>query len=484
MPTTTPEPSGATLLDLRTSRGRLTLATVTLGSGIALLDGTVVNIALRQIGVELDASLGQLQWVVNGYALSLAALILVGGALGDRLGRKRLYLTGVLGFALGSALCAFAQDPLQLVAFRVLQGVAGALLAPGALAIIQASFRKEDRPSAIGTWAGMSGIAAALGPFVGGFLLDHGGWRWIFAINLPLCALVLLLGSRIPESRDEAAPRHFDWMGALTRHRGPGYVDVRAHLVARDARSPGVADRGPRGREHRAVRVDRGPPERDDPRGAVALTRVLGGEPDDAADLRGPRDGAVLPGADAPGHVRLLGDPGGTGHAADHAVHAAALGAVLAPVGTHRPAAPDDGRAAGVCDGAALLSGVGEDASYWTDVFPGLTIFALGLAMLVSPLTVAVLAAAPSRHAGIASGVNNAVARTGSLLAVAALPAVVGLSGDDYRDPAMLQTGYHQAMLIAAAMLAAGGVVSWFGLHGVGRAGYDDDATRETQESS
>src|SRR4051794_5304887 len=206
----------ADLLELRSRRGRLTLLTVILGSGMAILDGSVVNIAVRTIGTDLGATLSELQWVINGYLLSLASLILVGGALGDRLGRRRVYLTGVAGFALCSALCAFAQTPTQLVAFRILQGVAAALLTPGALAIIQSSFRKEDRAGAIGTWAGMSGIAVALGPFVGGFLVVHAGWRWVFAINLPLCVAVILLGTRLPESRDEDAPRHFDYRGALS----------------------------------------------------------------------------------------------------------------------------------------------------------------------------------------------------------------------------------------------------------------------------
>src|SRR5215212_3989408 len=193
------------LLELRSRRGRLTLVTVILGSGIAILDGSVVNIAVRTIGTDLDASLASLQWVLNGYMLSLASLILVGGALGDRLGRRRMYLLGVAGFMVTSALCAIAQSVEQLIAFRVLQGVAAALLTPGSLAIIQSGFRREDRPAAIGTWAGVSGVAAAVGPLVGGFLLEHGGWRWIFAINVPLCLLVLWLGRYLPESCDQTS---------------------------------------------------------------------------------------------------------------------------------------------------------------------------------------------------------------------------------------------------------------------------------------
>lgn len=462
-------------LELASPRGRLTLATVTLGSGIALLDGTVVNIAVRQIGIDLDATLGQLQWVVNGYALSLASLILVGGALGDRLGRKRLYLLGILGFALGSALCAFAQDPTQLVVFRIIQGVAAALVAPGALAIIQSSFRQEDRASAIGTWAGMAGIAAAVGPFVGGFLLEHGGWRWIFAINLPLCALVLLLGTRIPESRDEEAPRHFDSRGAVTGVVALGAATyvltswptmatwavwvTTAFALAAIALFVWIED-------HPAAMIP------------VDLwrSRVFS-----AANVM------TLLTYGALGTVlfflvlTLQVTSGYSAIGAGVATLPVTLAMLLLSSRFSRLSARTGPRllmTVGplVCAvGVLLLSGVGEDASYWTDVFPGITVFALGLSMLVSPLTVAVLSAAPTRHAGIASGVNNAVARTGSLLAVAALPALVGLSGNDYRNPQVLQTGYHRALLLSAALLAAGALVSWVGLRGIGRMGHDEE---------
>ena len=475
MPTPTAEP-----LQLKSARGRLTLATVTLGTGITLLDGTVVNIAVRQIGLRLDASLDQLQWVVNGYALSLASLILVGGALGDRLGRRRLYLIGIAGFAVGSAMCAFAQDPTQLVLFRVLQGVAAALVAPGALAIIQSSFVRDDRASAIGTWAGMAGIAAAAGPLVGGFLLEHGGWRWIFAINLPLCALVLLLGLQIPESRDEEAPRHFDWRGALT---GVVALGTATYVLTSWPSMPTVAI-------WLAV--------------VVALaSMVLFVWIEDHPNAMVPVDlwrSRVFSAANvmtlltygALGVVlfflvlNLQVTSGYTAIEAGLATLPITLAMLLLSARFSRLSAKTGPRllmTVGplVCaTGTLLLSGVGSDASFWTDVLPGITIFALGLSMLVSPLTVAVLAAAPDRHAGIASGVNNAVARTGSLLAVAALPAVVGLTGDDYRNPVALQSGYHQALLLSAGMLAAGGLVSWVGLRGVGRMGHDvDDTTTE-----
>ena len=457
------------LLERRSSLGRLTLFTVTLGSGIAMLDGTVVNIALRRIGTDLGASLAELQWVSNGYLVSLASLILVGGALGDRRGRRRVYLIGVVGFAVGSALCAFAQSPLQLIVFRMLQGAAAALLTPGALAIIQASFRKADRPAAIGTWAGAAGIAVAIGPFLGGFLVEHAGWRWVFAINLPLCALVLLLGTRMPESLDEDAPRHFDYQGALagvvalgaTTYLLTSWRDLPVWAVAVGL-VVSVASMAA------FVLLERRP-------GAMAPLSMFASRVFSAANLM------TLLVYGALGAVlfflvlQLQVTAGYDAIAAGVATLPIPIVMLLLSSRTSVIAARTGPRlpmTVGpiVCAvGTLLLAGVDEDASYWSDVFPGITIFALGLAALVSPLTVAVLAAVPGNHAGVASGVNNAVARAGSLLAVAALPALVGLGGADYRDPAALTDGYHLALLLSAGMLAIGGVVSWFGLHEVGR---------------
>ena len=457
------------LLAKRSARGRLTLFTLTLGTGIALLDGTVVNIALRRIGTDLGASLAELQWVSNGYLLSLASLILVGGALGDRWGRRRTYLIGVAGFALGSALCAFAQSPLQLIAFRVIQGVAAALLVPGALAIIQSSFRKEDRPAAIGSWAGMAGIAVAVGPFLGGFLVEHAGWRWVFAINLPLCAIVLLLGTRMPESLDKDAPRHFDYRGALT---GVVALGMSTYLLTswRDLPLPVIVLGVVVSVVAMAVFVvlEKRP-------GAMAPMSMFRSRTFSAANLMTllvyGALGAVLFFLVLQLQVTAEYDAIAAGVATLPVPIVMLLLSSRASVIAARTG-PRFPMTVGplVCAlGALLLSGVDADASYWTDVFPGITVFALGLASLVSPLTVAVLAAVPGNHAGVASGVNNAVARAGSLLAVAALPSLVGLTGEDYRDPVALTAGYHSAVLLSAAMLVVGGVVSWFGLHEVGR---------------
>ena len=208
--------SGTAGVEWGTPTARGIVAAATLGSGLTLLDGTVVNVALRTMGDDLGASLEQLQWITNGYFLSLASLILLGGSLGDRLGRRRVFVIGTVWFALASLLCGVAPNPEVLIAARVLQGIGGALLTPGSLAIIQASFRPADRAPAIGTWAGMSGVAAALGPLVGGWIVDNTTWRWVFGINVPLCAVVVALTLRAaPESLDpEERHQRFDLPGA------------------------------------------------------------------------------------------------------------------------------------------------------------------------------------------------------------------------------------------------------------------------------
>jgi MFS family permease len=186
------------------------LATV-LGSGIAFLDATVVNVALPTIGAELDASVAGLQWIVNGYTLTLASLILIGGSLGDRFGRRRIFLIGIVWFAAASLLCGVAPTSEALVAARALQGIGGALLTPGSLAILQASFSARDRGRAVGAWSGLSGIAAAIGPFIGGWLIGVGSWRLIFLINVPLAIAVVAVAIRhVPETRDPTAVRGID----------------------------------------------------------------------------------------------------------------------------------------------------------------------------------------------------------------------------------------------------------------------------------
>lgn len=462
--------TGDALLSRSTAQGRGALAAVTIGSGVALLDGTVVNIALPIIGHELGATFGELQWVVNGYMLTLAAQVLMGGALGDRLGRRRVYLFGVAWFGVASLICALAQSPTQLVAARVLQGIGGALLTPGGLALINASFRREDRASAVGTWAGFSGVATAAGPFVGGWLLEHFGWRSIFAINVPLIALVIGLAVRyVPESRDSSAGK-FDWWGSALAVIGlggttffltglgtaPVTTQVATGLVGGGALAGFVAVEA-RTREpqmplwlFRSRVFSSANAMTFLVYGALAVVMLLMVVQLQVSAGFSPLASGL---AGLPITIMMM----------LFSSRAARLGQRLGPripmtVGPLICAA-----------GTALLATVTGATTYWAGVFPGVLVFAVGLTLLVSPLTAAVLAAAPDRMSGVASGVNNAVARGGSLLAVAALPALAGITGSDYTDPAAFTDGYRTALLICAGLLAAGGVVSWFGLGGESR---------------
>ncbi|GAA1911408.1 MFS transporter [Nocardioides hwasunensis] len=436
------------------------MAAATLGSGLTLLDGTVVNVALRTVGEDLDASLVQLQWITNGYFLSLASLILLGGSLGDRLGRRRVFVIGTVWFALASLLCGIAPNAEILIAARVLQGVGGALLTPGSLAMIQGAFRAEDRSRAIGAWSGLGGIAAAIGPLVGGLLIDHGSWRWIFLINLPIAALAIWLALRwVPETRDTRALDRFDVPGAtlaslslagitwaLTDAGGPatwwaGALGVAAAVgfvvVERRTHGPMVplglfTDRTFSAANMMTLIVYAA-------LGAILFFLVL--QLQTVAGYNALEAGL----ATLPMTVCML-------------FLAARGGALGERIGPRIPMTFGPMVMAG---GTLLLLRAGPGAVYWRDVAPGLTVFGLGLALMVAPLTATVLAAAPDEVTGIASGINNAVARAGSLLAVAALPMAVGLSGDDYRDPAVFDASFSTAMVVCAVLLVLGGLVSW-----------------------
>ncbi len=443
-----------------TPTARAVIAAATLGSGMTLLDGTVVNVALRSMGEDLDASLSQLQWITNGYFLSLASLILLGGALGDRLGRRRVFVIGTIWFALASLLCGLAPTAEVLIAARVLQGIGGALLTPGSLAMIQGAFRAEDRSLAIGAWSGLGGIASALGPLVGGLLIDHASWRWIFLINLPLAAVTVWLAQRwVPETRDPRAHGRFDVPGAalaslalagttwaLTDAGGPAtwwaaglalLAAVAFVLVERSTTEPMV----PLG-----LFADR------TFSAANAMTLVV------YAALGALLFFLVLQLQTVGGYDALEAGLATLPITACMLFLAARGGALAQRIG---PRIPMTVGPIVMAAGTLGLLAVGPDVVWWRDVAPGLTVFGLGLALMVAPLTATVLAAAPDEVTGTASGINNAVARAGSLLAVAALPMVVGLSGDDYRDPATFDAAYASAMLICAALLALGGVVSW-----------------------
>ncbi len=459
------------LLSRSSREGRLTLAALTLGSGIGILDGTVVNVALKTLGEDLDADLSVLQWVVNGYTLALASLVLVGGAVGDRLGRRRVYLGGMALFAVGSVLCALSANAGQLVAFRIVQGVGAALATPGALAIIQASYVREDRAPAIGTWAGLSGVAAAIGPFVGGWLLEHAGWPWIFWVNVPLCILVVVVCLRFtPESRNPGATRAFDVVGAVLSVVGLASLTY-ALTSASDGMSPVVWASAVVCVAAVAAFLWREATARQ-PLMPLTLFR-------DRVFMAANLMTFLVYGAfGAALFILVIQLQVGVGWSPLEAGLAtlpitialmflsSRAGALSARIGPRVPMSLGPVLCA---VGMALLAPVGRGTSYWTGVLPGITVFSLGLALLVAPLTSTVLAAAPDDYAGTASGINNAVARAGSLLAIAVLPVLVGLSGREYTDAVAMTNAHRSSMLICAAVLAVGGLVSWFGLARVPR---------------
>ncbi len=451
----------AVRLDSPTGRG--VLAAAVLGSGMAMLDGTVVNVALRKIGQDLDATLAQLQWISNGYLLALASLILVGGSLGDRFGRRRIFEIGVLWFALASLVCGVAQNPSQLIAARVIQGVGAAMLTPGSLAMIQGAFAPQDRARAIGSWSGLGGIAAAVGPFIGGWLVQYATWRWVFLLNLPLAVLTIAISRRsVPETKDPESVPGFDLLGAGLGALGLGGLtfalielgNISVTLVVVSA-LVGVASCVAFIVTERRARHPMMPTGLFLSRqfsAANAMTLLV------YAALGGVIFFLVLQLQTVSGYGPLAAGIATLPITVVMLFLASRGGQLAARIGPRLPMALGPI----VCAvGIALLTGVGPQAAYWAEVFPGLTVFSLGLALLVAPLTATVLAAAPDRNAGIASGINNAVARAGSLLAVAALPAVVGLRGADYDRPATFSAGYTSAMWICVALLVAGGTVSW-----------------------
>ncbi|KAB1913062.1 MFS transporter [Micromonospora sp. AMSO31t] len=465
----------APALRIGTAAGRGTLLAAILASGMVFLDSTVVNVALPRLGAELDASVAGLQWTVNGYLLMLAAFVLLGGALGDRFGRRRVFLLGVVWFAVASMLCGLAQGTGWLIAARFLQGAGGALLTPGSLSVLQASFDPDDRARAIGTWSGLSGVSTALGPLLGGWLIDAFSWRWIFFVNLPLAVGVVLAVLRwVPESRDEAASRtgagrRFDVAGTLLGALALGGITYALiDAPARGAGSPAVVAAAVLGVLGAVVFVL---VERRRGDTAMLPTGLFGSRLFSVLNIFTVIVYAALGGftfflavylQNVVGWSALLTGLATVPMTLLLLVGSARAGALAARIGPRLPLTVGPVVAAA---GLLLLRRVGPGASYWADVLPGVLLFGAGLTLVVAPLTASVLAAVADRFAGVASGFNNAAARAGGLLAVAALPLLVGLSGSGYEQKTALAGAFRGAMFWCAGLLLAGAVLAGLLIH-------------------
>jgi EmrB/QacA subfamily drug resistance transporter len=460
-------------LSLGTGPGRWVLAATVLGSGIAFLDSTVINVALPHIGEDLNTGVGGLQWVINGYLLAVSSLILLGGSLGDRFGRKLVFQVGVVVFAVGSVLCAVSPTAGMLVASRVVQGVGGALLTPGSLAILEASFRPDERMRAIGAWSGLSGVASALGPFLGGWLVDAGSWRWIFLINLPLAAFVVLAAARhVPESLDPEASRHVDVAGALLLAVALGGVSWGL-IAAGDVGLGSPAAWGGLLAGAAAfvafVVHERQSPDPMVPPSIFASAQFRAANMVTAAmyaGLGGVFFLLVVQLQNVLGYSALESGAATLPITLLMLALSARSGALAARIG------PRLQMTAGpllVAAGALLLTRVQPGSDYVTDVLPAVLVLGLGLATVVAPLTATALAAAADRYAGVASGINTTVARASQLAAVAALPVAAGITGDTYLDPDAFNTGFRIAMVITAGLAALGGVIAFVGIRNPAR---------------
>ena len=451
---------------LASPQGRAVVAATVAGSSVAFLDASVVTVALPALGRDLDADLAVLQWTVNAYTLTLAALVLLGGSLGDRYGRRRVFTTGVVWFALASAACALAPTAEALVAARALQGVGGALLTPMSLAILQTSLREADRARAIGLWSGATTLATVAAPVVGGALVAL-DWRWVFALNLPLAAVTAVLAQRhVPETRGRPAEAPLDAAGAVLCVLALGALTWALTAAPDQGASPGVL-----GAAGLAVLAGAGFVVRErTAREALVPPALFADRTFTAANAYTLVVYAALAGSGLLVTLQLQVSLGWSALAAGAATLPSSLllGVLAGRAGTagERVGARTMLTAGALvaAAGFALLAAASPGDRYASAVLPGVVLMGLGIAGFVAPLTSTVLGAAPSALAGAASGVNNAVARTAGLLAVAALPALAGISGRAYTDPAVLTPGYRSAMLLCAGLLVAGAALALAGL--------------------
>jgi len=419
------------------------LVAAIIGSSMAFVDGTVVNVALPAIQRELDATAFQAQWVVESYALFLAALLLVGGSMGDRFGRRKVFATGVVLFAGASVGCALAANVQQLIAARAVQGIGGALLLPGSLALISANFTEKERGKAIGTWSGFSGITAAIGPVIGGFLVDHYSWIWAFLVNVPLALVVLAITAwHVPESRGGESNAPLDWLGALLATLALGGV-VYAFIEAPSqgwgagavlaALAVGVVAGIAFVAWEMRVRSPMLPLSlfrSSDFSGANLLTLLLY---------------AALGGGLYFFPLNLIQVQGYSATAAGGALLPFILilfalsrwaGQLVDQVGARLPLVVGPAIAAA---GFALFAVPGTGANYWTGFFPAVVVLGLGMAVTIAPLTTTVMNAVGTESAGVASGVNNAVSRVAAVLAIAVFGLLMAWAFDARLDAGLRQ---------------------------------------------
>ncbi len=487
VPVTTRSASPAAAIALNARAGRWIVAATVTASGVALLDSTVVNVALPQIGADLGGEFSTLQWVVTSYLLTLGSLVLVGGSLGDLIGKRRVFVTGLASFGAASLVCALSPTATALIFARGVQGVAAALLVPNSLAILSASFNDRDRGRAIGLWSGLAGIFTVLGPFVGGVLIQSGphGWRWIFLINLPFLVLAYAFTragvAPLPGRRTAQSIRaQVDLIGATGATLGLGLVVgalieanqlgplwTTALVVAGSLTLVGFL----------AVEFHRNRTKMPEPMLDPTLFRIRSFSAANTITF-------VVYGAlgvtffllplvlqDGLGYSPVAAGAATLPVSLTLILFSARAGALVPRIGA-RPllSAGPLIMAAGMLLLARLSMLTRVDTNYWRDVMPAVLVFAVGLCLVVAPVTTTVMSDVGAARSGTASGVNNAVARIAGLIAIAVLPLIAGLAGASPQASgegsanSVFLSGYGRTMVLAAIVCAVGGLFAWLTL--------------------